>query len=73
MCHLSYIFHRHCFLHKLSGLINYDFLYTRKRFSWDYNDFTLWSIVSMPLSSAGEYLYYIVFLCENVGKNEFTI
>ncbi|XP_037781602.1 solute carrier family 46 member 3-like [Penaeus monodon] len=35
------------------GLINYDFLYTRKRFSWDYNDFTLWSIVSMPLSSAG--------------------
>lgn len=35
------------------GLMNYDFLYTRKKFSWDYNSFTLWSIVSTPLSSVG--------------------
>lgn len=35
------------------GLISYDFLFTRKQFSWDINTFTVWSIVDTPLSAVG--------------------
>ncbi|XP_042860372.1 solute carrier family 46 member 3-like isoform X2 [Penaeus japonicus] len=35
------------------GLVSYDFLFTRKRFSWDINTFTIWSMTDHPSSAIG--------------------
>ncbi|XP_042228605.1 proton-coupled folate transporter-like [Homarus americanus] len=36
-----------------TGVMNFDFLYTRKMFGWDHNTFTIWSITKSAISCLG--------------------
>ncbi|KAK7077743.1 hypothetical protein SK128_018280 [Halocaridina rubra] len=40
----------------VAGLTDYNLLFTRKVFSWDYNTYTLWSIIDTPVSYLGTLL-----------------
>lgn len=37
----------------IAGSYNYSFLYTRKKFSWDYKTFSIYAIIDTPVSAIG--------------------
>lgn len=39
-----------------AGSAHFDYLYTRKKFSWNYQTYTIWSLVDTPLAATGTLL-----------------
>ncbi|XP_069970903.1 proton-coupled folate transporter [Penaeus vannamei] len=44
----------------LAANVLFGYLYTRKKFAWDYNTYTVWSVIDLPLSSLG------VLICQPI-------